>query len=271
MSVQIPAWHKTNRAAVVTRGTQTEGAPCDFSISRPWRVDEANRMTFSSRHAAIVRVASSSTVALHVVRGIQWISWSVGVALLLFCVAVLTAGELGRRADLENFTSAPTTALPDMSLWSARRVAEYQRTRQQLAAAPLAILRVPGLHLAVPIYPTATESQLNRGVGVIAGMAMPDRGGNLGLAGHRDGFCRVLKDISPDTVIEVETHLRVHRYRVTSIDIVDAADARLLAETDDPTITLVTCYPFYFVGEAPRRFIVRGTYLWPVSPQDVPT
>jgi sortase A len=228
-------------------------------------------MTFLSRHAAVVRAASSSTVALYVVWAIQRISWIVGAALLLFCVTVLTAGELGRLADLENFSSAPGTASPDMSLWSTRRVAEYQRTQQQLVAAPLAILRVPGLHLTVPIYPTATEIHLNRGVGVIAGMAMPDRGGNLGLAGHRDGFFRVLKDISPDTVIEVETHLRVHRYRVTSIDIVDAGDGRLLAETDDPTITLVTCYPFYFVGDAPRRFIVRGSYLWPISPQNART
>ena len=227
-------------------------------------------MRFSSRHAAVVR-ASSSTVALRVVWVIQWISWTVGVALTLIVAAAFAGGELGRRADIETFTAAPTTATPDMSLWSTRRVAEFRRARQQFIAAPLAILRVPGLRLTVPIYPTATKIHLNRGVGVIAGMAMPDRGGNLGLAGHRDGFFRVLKDISPDAVIEVETHLRVHRYRVTSIDIVDAADDRLLAETDDPTITLVTCYPFYFVGDAPRRFIVRGSYLWPISPQNART
>lgn len=223
-----------------------------------------------SRHAATVRDASPST-ASRVVWAIQWISWSVGVALVLFFVAALAAGELGRRSGIQNFTSAPTTATPDMSLWSTQRVAEFQRARQQLIAAPLAILRVPGLHLSVPIYPTATEIHLNRGVGVIAGMAMPDRGGNLGLAGHRDGFFRVLRDISPNTVVEVETHLRVHRYLVTSIDVVDAADGRLLAETDDPTITLVTCYPFYFVGDAPKRFIVRGVYLWPTSLEDAPT
>ena len=220
---------------------------------------------------AVVRSASPSTLALQMVWLIQWISWSVGVALTLIVAAAFAAGELGRSADIENFASAPTTATPDMSLWSTRRVAEFRRARQQFIAAPLAILRVPGLRLAVPVYPTASEIHLNRGVGVIEGMAMPDRGGNLGLAGHRDGFFRVLKDISPGAVIEVQTHLRVHRYRVTSIDIVDAADARPLAETDDPTITLVTCYPFYFVGDAPRRFIVRGVYLWPAFPKGAHT
>lgn len=197
--------------------------------------------------------------------------FGVGLGLMVLYVATLTAGELGRRADIENFSSNPAagkewqahTRAPDMSLWSEARVRDFRLAEKEQVAVPLAVLRVPALDLSVPVYPTTTEVHLNRGVGVIPGMAMPDRGGNLGLAGHRDGFFRVLKDIEPDTLIEVETHRGLHRYRVRSIDIVDKADARLLVDTDDPTITLVTCYPFYFVGDAPRRFVVRGVYLWP--------
>lgn len=192
---------------------------------------------------------------------------------MLLYVATLIAGELGRRADVANFTSGSADGNawqaqanpPDISLWSAQRVRDFKLAQTEILAAPLAVLRVPTLGLLVPVYPTTTEAHLNRGVGVIAGMAMPDGGGNLGLAGHRDGFFRVLKDIRPGTVVEVETHRGMHRYRVSSIDIVDKADGRLLVDTDDPTITLVTCYPFYFVGDAPRRFVVRGVYLWPTS------
>lgn len=194
-------------------------------------------------------------------RILQPILMAVGLALMLFYVATLTAGEFGRRSDVAQFSTPP-----DMSLWSARRVRDFRLTAKEAVAPPLAVLRVPALGLAVPVYPTTTEVHLNRGVGVIPGMGMPDLGGNLGLAGHRDGFFRVLKDIEPGALIEVETHRRMHRYRVSSIEIVDKADSRLLADTDDPTITLVTCYPFYFVGDAPRRFIVRGMYLWPASP-----
>jgi LPXTG-site transpeptidase (sortase) family protein len=205
------------------------------------------------------------------VRVLQPILLGTGLALMLLYVATLTAGELGRRSDVANFISGSgdgreQTTAPDISLWSAQRVRDFKMAQTEVLAAPLAILRVPAFGLMVPVYPTTTELHLNRGVGVIDGMAAPDRGGNLGLAGHRDGFFRVLKDIRPGAVIEVETHRGMHRYRVSSIDIVDKADGRLLVDTDDPTITLVTCYPFYFVGDAPRRFVVRGVYLWPTSP-----
>ena len=103
---------------------------------------------------------------------------------------------------------------------------------------------------------------LNRGAGLIPGMGLPDTGGNVGIAGHRDGYFRVLKDIEPGQLIEIETQARTHRFRVVSTEIVDPKDVRVLADTMDPTVTLVTCYPFYFLGSAPQRFIVRGAYEW---------
>jgi sortase A len=208
-------------------------------------------------------------------RVLQWAALSTGAVLLASWAAIVTAGEVGRRADVANFersqliSNEPLLAdesRPDTSLWSATRVRQFLSAREQVIGNPLAILLVPSLNLTVPVYSTASELHLNRGVGVISGMAPPDRGGNLGLAGHRDGFFRVLKDISAGAVIEVRTHVRVHRYRVASIDVVDASDRRMLADTDDPTITLVTCHPFYYLGDAPQRFIVRGVYLWPSSP-----
>jgi sortase A len=234
-------------------------------------------MRFLSRRTAVVCDASSSTTDASMLRLLQRIAWGIlfgtGLALMALYAVTLAAGELARRSDIQNFSSATAddnewraeTPLPDMSLWSAQRARDFRLAENNSAAAPLAVLRVPKLGLAVPVYATTAESHLNRGVGVIEGMAPPDRGGNLGLAGHRDGFFRVLKDIERGAVIEVETHRRVHRYRVSSVDIVDKADGRLLVDTDEPTITLVTCYPFYFVGDAPRRFVVRGVYLWPTT------
>ena len=128
--------------------------------------------------------------------------------------------------------------------------------------APLAILRIPDLGLEVPVYATSSDLHLNRGAGLIEGMGLPDKGGNLGIAGHRDGFFRVLKDVAPGQKIEIETKNRLHVFRVVSTEVVDPTDLRPLADTADPTITLVTCYPFYFLGHAPQRFIVRGTYVW---------
>ena len=127
---------------------------------------------------------------------------------------------------------------------------------------PLAILRIPDLGLEVPVYASASDLHLNRGAGLIEGMGLPDKGGNLGIAGHRDGFFRVLKDVVPGQRIEIETQKRKHSYRVVSTEVVDPTDLRVLADTLDPTVTLVTCFPFYFLGSAPQRFIVRGQYEW---------
>ena len=85
-----------------------------------------------------------------------------------------------------------------------------------------------------------------------------DTDGNLGIAGHRDGFFRGLKDIEVGDSIEMLTHQGNSEFVVSSITIVDPTDVSVLAPTDSSTITLVTCYPFYFVGHAPKRYIVKG-------------
>ena len=182
-----------------------------------------------------------------------------GLLVSLAAVARLDA-EAGREAALAGFHAAP--AAPDQSLWSAERIRDYEASLALVTEAPVAILRVPDLHLEVPVFATDSELHLNRGAGLIAGMGDPDKGGNVGIAGHRDGFFRALKDVKPGQLIEIETRARTHRYRVVSTEIVDPKDVHVLEDTLDPTVTIVTCYPFYFLGSAPQRFIVRGAYEW---------
>jgi sortase A len=193
----------------------------------------------------------------------QRIVLALGAILCGLYALALMAGELGRRSDVEGFWKAPQR--PDLSLWSQTRVQAFLTSQGLPISEPVGVLRAPSLKLAVPLYPNSSELHLNRGAGLIEGMSLPDEGGNLGVAGHRDGFFRALKNIRRDDVLEVQTRARLHRYRVVSVDVVDASDRRLLADTEEPTITLVTCYPFYHLGHAPRRFIVRGAYLWSAS------
>jgi len=182
-------------------------------------------------------------------------------ALLVSLVALARVdAAAGRQAGIDAFESELEP--PDQALWSPERVRDYAASLATVKDTPLAILRIPDLGLEVPVYATASNLHLNRGAGLIAGMGMPDKGGNLGIAGHRDGYFRVLKDIRPGQRIEVRTRIRTHVYRVASTSIVDESDSSPLADSLDPVVTLVTCYPFYFVGHAPKRFIVRGTYVW---------
>jgi sortase A len=100
-------------------------------------------------------------------------------------------------------------------------------------------------------------------VGWIEGTAALGVSGNLGLAGHRDGYFRGLKDLKIGDVIEVQTVERTMRYRVDETLIVEPSDVFVLEPTQEPSITLVTCYPFYFVGHAPQRYIVKGRLVPP--------
>lgn len=185
-----------------------------------------------------------------------------GIGVLLVSVAAFgrLEGEIGRQGAVSSFASAGYA--PDQSLWSEERVRDFKASLAFEAGEPLAVLRIQALGLEVPVYGTASELHLNRGAALITGMGQPDTGGNVGIAGHRDGYFRVLKDISPGQRIELQTRNRLHAYRVVSVEIVEPSDLRLLADTMDPTVTLVTCYPFYFLGNAPQRFIVRGAYEW---------
>jgi sortase A len=185
--------------------------------------------------------------------------WIVGATLCSLFALAQADSALGSTQALEDF--AASLDPPDQSLWAAGRVRDYQASLKQTMQ-PVAVLSIPSLKLEVPVFERDDDLSLNRGAGLIAGMGLPDQGGNTGIAGHRDGFFRALKDIKVGDRIEIRTRVKVHRYRVTSIDIVDQADNRLLADTELPVVTLVTCYPFYYLGSAPQRYIVAGSYEW---------
>jgi len=147
---------------------------------------------------------------------------------------------------------------PDQSLWSPARVEHYQASLEVDTRLPEALLRIPQLDLVVPVLTGTDEVTLNRAVGRIPGTARIGQAGNLGIAGHRDGFFRGLKDIGAGARIELITLHETQNYRISDIWIVDPDDISVLQPTDEPSITLVTCYPFYFVGHAPQRYIVRA-------------
>ena len=127
----------------------------------------------------------------------------------------------------------------------------------------MAILTIDRMNLQVPIWNGTGDLVLNRGAGRIKGTATMDEGGNLGLSGHRDGFFRGFKDIEMGDEIKIQTTRGVQNYEVSSIYIVPKEDISPLAPSDEKIITVVTCYPFYFVGHAPKRLIVKATAISP--------
>ncbi len=147
---------------------------------------------------------------------------------------------------------------PNTSLWNGKRITDYEESLNADMAPPLGILTIESLDINVAIYNGTDELVLNRGAGRIKGMARPDEDGNLGISGHRDGYFRVLKDIQIGDQIEIQTATGIQGYEVSSIDIVPKSDVSVLTKSNEKMMTLVTCYPFYFVGNAPKRLIVKA-------------
>jgi len=152
--------------------------------------------------------------------------------------------ETGEAPKLAPGTSAPPSELP----------VEPPAPRSVIGR-----LEIPRLKLAVMVREGADEGTLRSAVGHIPGTALPGRIGNVGLAGHRDTFFRALRNIRANDIIEVETTTGTYRYMVNSTRIVTPRDVSVLRASGGETLTLVTCYPFYYVGSAPKRFIVHAT------------
>jgi sortase A len=148
-----------------------------------------------------------------------------------------------------------------LASWPLKRVEDYKDSLVRKVDAPLAILRIPRIQLEVPVFNGTDEVNLNRGVGRIAGTAQVGAGGNLGIAGHRDGFFRGLEEVRQGDVIELVRPGQIDFYVIDAIQITTPADVSVLKSTPTPMLTLVTCFPFHYIGSAPKRYIVRAS-LW---------
>jgi sortase A len=194
-----------------------------------------------------------------------------GIFLLtVFFIAALHSVVFSRLA-LWEFTSIvkQTNASPDESslarqsvdfrMWGKARIRAYQASLALKIDPPLAVLNIPKLGLTAPVFNGTDELTLNRGVGRIEGTNALGANGNVGIAGHRDGFFRGLKNIELGDSIEIEIPGEKDTYLVDSIKIVEPTDVSVLGRTPTGTMTMITCYPFYFVGDAPHRFVVRAS------------
>ena len=119
-------------------------------------------------------------------------------------------------------------------------------------------LEISRLGVSEMVMEGTSEAVLRRAVGHIPGTGLPGKPGNVGLSGHRDTFFRPLKNIREHDIITLTTLRGKYRYRVVSTKVVAPDDVAVLKATGEESLTLVTCYPFTFVGSAPDRFIVRA-------------
>jgi sortase A len=173
---------------------------------------------------------------------------------VLFAGAILMLGYCGfvlvdtwvfqkqENAALEKFIPQASVASPSI-VWPDGLIGRIQIER---------------LGISVVLLEGTSNKTLRRAVGHIAGTALPGQPGNVGIAGHRDTFFRPLRNVRADDLITLTTPGGEYRYRVLSTKIVSPNDVAVLDSDRNQILTLVTCYPFYYLGSAPDRFIVRA-------------
>lgn len=186
-------------------------------------------------------------------RWLESLSWGAGTWLLAIYGAALAWSSYASDQGLDVMREARASH-------TAQSTPSHEPMPSAMNATfPRAVLRIPSLALEVPVYAGTSTGVLNRGAGLIEGTAGPgSEDGNIGIAAHRDTFFRSLQGIRPGAQLYIDTVQTTRRYRVTSISVVAPQDVAVLADTGRPSVTLVTCYPFHYVGAAAQRFIVRA-------------
>lgn len=155
--------------------------------------------------------------------------------------------------------------------YQAEQAAAFARAAQ--AHAPVTVrtgglvgmLDVPRLKLTTPVIEGDDESALKRAVGHLPDTPLPWQDGNSAIAGHRDGLFRPLQDIQVGDEVRFRTSRHELLYRVTKTAIVGPDDLSVLEPRQDAALTLITCYPFYYIGNAPKRFVIHAERLSPVA------
>ena len=183
-------------------------------------------------------------------------TFSVAALTLVLAATLASCGRGESTPPAQNTAAPPPAAAPrpapppreltwsgkvDTTLWSPNRVKAYKVVLQQPAPATLAILRIPRLKLEVPVYDGTTDAVLDLAAGRIEDTALPGTKGNVGIAAHRDGFFRVLKDIKQGDTLDLDTPVALEHYRVEWIRITTPDDVSVIDSTPDSAVTLVGC------------------------------
>jgi LPXTG-site transpeptidase (sortase) family protein len=178
---------------------------------------------------------------------------AIGVGLGAWCAALLVEARFHQSADLNPPLVVTQTVLPGDS-------GDRNASIPPPPAAGMFIgrLEAPSVKLSTVVLEGSDDGTLSRGSGHIEDTPLPGQKGNVGIAGHRDTTFRALRRIRVGDPLEFRTGDTLYRYRISKTMIVGPDDVYVLDPTPQPALTLVTCYPFEFVGHAPRRFIVRA-------------
>jgi sortase A len=209
--------------------------------------------------------------ARHIRRIAHWLLFSLGLVILGYVAVIYFEGILYQAYEAREFEGllrppVPTSVPPATGAAYSKRASEHVFHGISPKTLPMAApktgsigrMQIPRLGLSVMVAEGVDAPQLALGAGHVPGTALPGQPGNVAVAGHRDTFFRKLRELQKNDVVQFTTLSGTYDYTVESMQIVSPNDVQVLRASKQPMLTLVTCYPFYYIGPAPRRFIVQA-------------
>jgi sortase A len=197
-----------------------------------------------------------------------------GIIALIYCGFMLLDAKLDQARQTTRFQRALKVSMPPVAGGKqiqprpvrpaqpeASRLTPRSLATKGRRGSPLGRIEISAVGIAAMIMEGIDQRTLRRAVGHIPGTPLPGETGNVALAGHRDSFFRGLRNIRKGDDITVTTLEGSYRYRVESTRVVEPDQTEVLDDSGDAILTLVTCYPFAFVGPAPKRFVVRAHWI----------
>lgn len=185
-----------------------------------------------------------------------------GVTLIALFVGAQAFGKAERQRDIPSLAEAWQKSIAHDQAQAepirAKAAAPDRTAWKTPGEAVIAVLRIPGIELEVPVGYGTGERVLLRGAGLVKGAALPGSRGHVTLTAHRDTHFRALEDLALGDLIELETPGSSETYVVTGLSVVESAEMHVLADSGESVLTLVSCCPFDSVGTAPQRAIVRA-------------
>ena len=178
------------------------------------------------------------------VRLAQRLFLGIGVVMLVYAGGAITYAEIYQRYESGRFIQhdiSVETPAPDIT-----------------EGGIVGKLEIPRVGISVMVLQGVEEGTLHLGAGHVPGTPLPGIEGNVAIAGHRDTFFRKLEGIQPHDHVKFSTRSGTFEYAVTFTEIVEPDDTRVIESRGVPELTLISCFPFYFVGAAPHRFIVHA-------------
>jgi len=174
-----------------------------------------------------------------------------GACYFFLAIGLLALGYAG-------FVFADSHAYQALEMKKFKQAGRLLEPRNLVEGDVIGEIQVPRLRLNAMVVQGDSPASLKRAVGHLIRSALPGEWGNVALAGHRDTFFRPLRDIRLGDEIRFKTRERSFEYRVESIEVVAPTDIRVLKSSTGHDLTLLTCFPIYYVGPAPKRLVVRA-------------